>query len=164
MTAEVRAKFRVERRDFTLDVDLSLPGRGITALFGHSGSGKTTCLRAIAGLERAPAGYLEVGGEVWQDESRGLFVPPHRRALGVVFQEASLFPHLSVRGNMEFGQKRASTAATRFALPEIAVVTLMSPVSVIREDPPSMLKWPCQCLVSISISPTPRETARLMSR
>ena len=120
MTFQISAKFRVDRKDFELDVDLTLPGRGVTALFGHSGSGKTTCLRAMAGLERASDGYFALGEEVWQDESRGLFVPPHRRALGVVFQEASLFPHLSVRGNMEFGQKRTSTAATRFSLTEIA--------------------------------------------
>ncbi|WP_153145873.1 molybdenum ABC transporter ATP-binding protein [Dechloromonas sp. H13] len=120
MSGEIRARFRVDRGEFTLDVDLALPGRGVSALFGHSGSGKTTCLRALAGLERAAAGYVAVGDEVWQDESRGLFVPPHRRALGVVFQEASLFPHLSVRGNMEFGQKRASTATNGFRLPAIA--------------------------------------------
>lgn len=120
MTFQISAKFRVDRKDFKLDVDLTLPGRGVTALFGHSGSGKTTCLRAMAGLERASAGYFALGDEVWQDESRGLFVPPHRRALGVVFQEASLFPHLSVRGNMEFGQKRTSTAASCFALSDIA--------------------------------------------
>jgi len=120
MSLQIRAKFRVDRKAFNLDVDLSLPERGVTALFGHSGSGKTTCLRAMAGLERAAGGYFSLGDEVWQDESRGLFVPPHRRALGVVFQEASLFPHLSVRGNMEFGQKRASTTATRFSLPDIA--------------------------------------------
>ncbi len=120
MSDGIRARFRVDRKDFALDVDLSLPGRGITALFGHSGSGKTTCLRALAGLERAPQGYCAIGSEVWQDEAQNLFVPTHRRALGMVFQEASLFPHLSVRGNMEFGQKRTSTAARRFSLPEIA--------------------------------------------
>ena len=120
MSGEIRARFRVDRKDFALDVDLSLPGRGITALFGHSGSGKTTCLRALAGLERAPTGYCAIGNAVWQDESQGLFVPPHRRALGFVFQEASLFPHLSVRRNMEFGQKRTSTATNRFSLPEVA--------------------------------------------
>ena len=103
MTFQISAKFRVDRGNFNLDVDLSLPGRGITALFGHSGSGKTTCLRAMAGLERAPDGYFTLGDEVWQDEARRHFVPPHRRAIGVVFQEASLFPHLSVRANMEVG-------------------------------------------------------------
>ena len=120
MSLEIQARFRVDRSAFTLDVDLTMPDRGVTALFGHSGSGKTTVLRAMAGLERAPAGYFALGSEVWQDESRGRFVPPHQRALGVVFQEASLFPHLSVRGNMDFGQKRTSTAARRFSLPEIA--------------------------------------------
>ncbi|HXE37729.1 MAG TPA: molybdenum ABC transporter ATP-binding protein [Azonexus sp.] len=120
MSAEIRARFLVERRDFRLDVDLALPGRGITALFGHSGSGKTTCLRAMAGLERAGQAYFAIGDEVWQDEARGRFVPPHRRALGVVFQEASLFPHLSVRGNMEYGQKRAAAPADAYSLPAIA--------------------------------------------
>jgi molybdate transport system ATP-binding protein len=128
MSQEIRARFRIDRGDFKLDVDLNLPGRGISALFGHSGSGKTTCLRAMAGLERAPDGYFAIGDEVWQDEARGLFLPPHRRALGMVFQEASLFPHLSVRGNMAFGQKRAekytekhAAAGERvFSLPAVA--------------------------------------------
>ena len=120
MSVEIRAKFRVDRNNFKLDVDLTLPGRGISALFGHSGSGKTTCLRAMAGLERTTNGYFALGDEVWQDEAQNRFIPTHQRALGMVFQEASLFPHLSVRGNIEFGQKRASTAGKGFALPEIA--------------------------------------------
>ena len=91
---------------FALDVDLHVPGRGVTALYGHSGSGKTTCLRCIAGLERAEDGFIQINDDVWQDSRNGLFVPPHKRALGYVFQEASLFPHVSVRGNLEFGLKR----------------------------------------------------------
>ena len=91
---------------FALDVDLQLPGRGVTALYGHSGSGKTTCLRCIAGLEHAAEGFVQINDEVWQDSQKGLFVPAHKRALGYVFQEASLFPHLSVRANLEFGLKR----------------------------------------------------------
>ncbi len=120
MSNDIRARFRIDRKDFSLDVDLALPGRGITALFGHSGSGKTTCLRAMAGLERAPGGHFAIDGEVWQDEANGLFVPTHQRALGMVFQEASLFPHLSVRGNMEFGQKRVAVATSPGRLSEIA--------------------------------------------
>jgi len=124
MSGEIQARFCVERGEFKLDMDLTLPERGISALFGHSGSGKTTCLRAMAGLERAPGGYFAIGDEVWQDEARDFFVPPHQRALGVVFQEASLFPHLSVHGNMEFGQKRvqkhAPAGERRFALAEVA--------------------------------------------
>ncbi|WP_426099745.1 molybdenum ABC transporter ATP-binding protein [Pseudomonas sp. PSPC3-3] len=98
---------------FALEVDLHLPGRGVTALYGHSGSGKTTCLRCIAGLERAADGFVQVNDEVWQDSRSGLFVPPHKRALGYVFQEASLFPHLSVRANLEFGLKRIPRAQLR---------------------------------------------------
>lgn len=91
---------------FALDVDVHVPGRGVTALYGHSGSGKTTCLRCIAGLERAEEAFIQVNDEVWQDSRKGLFVPPHKRALGYVFQEPSLFAHLSVRANLEFGLKR----------------------------------------------------------
>ncbi|MDO8208450.1 MAG: molybdenum ABC transporter ATP-binding protein [Gallionella sp.] len=101
----IHARFQLERADFTLDVDTQLPAQGITALFGPSGSGKTTLLRCIAGLERA-AGLLQVNGETWQDETT--FLPAHRRPLGYVFQESSLFPHLSIRANLEYGYKRAA--------------------------------------------------------
>jgi molybdate transport system ATP-binding protein len=107
MSTSIRAQLRIERPDFCLNVDLNLPDEGVSALYGHSGSGKTTCLRAMAGLERAPAGYFAIGDEVWQDESKGVFVPTYQRALGMVFQEASLFPHLSVQRNIEFGQRRS---------------------------------------------------------
>ena len=79
------------RRGFTLDVSLALPARGVSALFGPSGCGKTTVLRALAGLERA-AGRVALGGEVWQDDASGAFVPTHRRAIGYVIQEGGLFP------------------------------------------------------------------------
>lgn len=105
---------------FALDVDLHLPGRGVTALYGHSGSGKTTCLRCIAGLERAEDGFVQINQEVWQDSRNGVFVPPHKRALGYVFQEASLFPHLSVRANLEFGLKRIARALRRVDLAQAA--------------------------------------------
>ncbi|HJR31533.1 MAG TPA: molybdenum ABC transporter ATP-binding protein [Pseudomonas sp.] len=102
----IQTRLKLTYSGFTLDVDLQLPGRGVTALYGHSGSGKTTCLRCIAGLERAEQGFIQVNDEVWQDSDKRIFVPPHQRALGYVFQEASLFPHLSVRANLEFGLKR----------------------------------------------------------
>ncbi|MES2879344.1 MAG: molybdenum ABC transporter ATP-binding protein [Pseudomonadota bacterium] len=120
MSPDIHARFRLNRRDFSLDIDLVLPGRGVTALFGHSGSGKTTCLRAMAGLERPPGGRFAIGDEVWQDDSLGIFVPTHRRALGYVFQEASLFEHLSVRRNMEFGQQRTASADQHFKLDSVA--------------------------------------------
>ncbi len=110
--APIQARFHLQRPGFELDVDLSLPGQGVTALFGRSGSGKTTVLRAIAGLERIPEGYLSVGGQTWQQGSH--FMPTYVRPLGYVFQEASLFPHLSVRGNVEFGLKRIAPGSRRF--------------------------------------------------
>ena len=101
----IRAHFNVEHAGFAMKLQLDLPGRGVTALFGHSGSGKTTILRAIAGLDRYAGGLLEVNGVTWQDAA--VFVPAHQRAVGYVFQEASLFPHLTVRGNLDFARKRA---------------------------------------------------------
>ena len=112
--SQIRATFRIDRGDFQLDVDLALPSHGVTALFGHSGSGKTTVLRAIAGLEHAPGGYFALGDTVWQDDAKGIFVPPHQRALGYVFQEASLFEHLTVESNLAFGHKRIPESERRF--------------------------------------------------
>ena len=116
MTA-IHARFKLDYPNFALDVDLDLPGRGITAFFGPSGSGKTTLLRCIAGLERASEALLKVHGELWQDESR--FLPVHRRPLGYVFQEASLFSHLSVRQNLEYGYKRIPAAERTVQLEQV---------------------------------------------
>ncbi len=116
----IRARFRLDWPGFVLDVDLALPGRGVTALFGPSGSGKTTVLRCMAGLERA-RGSLTVNGVTWQDATT--FLPTHRRPLGYVFQEASLFPHLSAQGNLEYGLRRVPAAARRVSL-EQAVALL----------------------------------------
>ena len=110
----IDARFRIERTDFLLDVELELPVRGITGVFGPSGCGKTTLLRALAGLEHSDTGYLKVGDEVWQDSKR--FIPTHRRALGYVFQEASLFEHLSVIKNLHYGLKRLDTKQQRVSL------------------------------------------------
>jgi molybdate transport system ATP-binding protein len=99
------------RADFQLQVECELPSRGITALFGRSGSGKTTVLRCIAGLERAARASVRFNGEVWQDQRQ--FVPTHRRPLGYVFQESSLFAHLNVRGNLEYGLRRVPAAQRR---------------------------------------------------
>ncbi|MBI6908201.1 molybdenum ABC transporter ATP-binding protein [Pseudomonas palleroniana] len=109
----MEVRLQLDYSGFALDVDLHLPGRGVTALYGHSGSGKTTCLRCIAGLERAADGFIRINDEVWQDSRKGVFVPPHKRAIGYVFQEASLFAHLSVRANLEFGLKRIPRALRR---------------------------------------------------
>jgi molybdate transport system ATP-binding protein len=112
----IHARFKLARADFTLDVDTHFPSTGITALFGPSGSGKTTLLRCIAGLERAD-GLLQINNETWQDDSR--FVPTHQRPLGYVFQEASLFPHLSVRANLEYGYRRIKPTDCRVPLEQV---------------------------------------------
>ncbi|MDR3391271.1 MAG: molybdenum ABC transporter ATP-binding protein [Sulfuriferula sp.] len=112
----VHARFKLDYSGFSLNVDLDLPGNGVTALFGHSGSGKTTLLRAIAGLERVPGGYLAVNGSVWQDDAQGIFLPTHQRPLGYVFQEASLFAHLDIRRNLEYGLKRVPQQQRRVSL------------------------------------------------
>lgn len=111
----INARLRLRRTDFMLDVDLQLPGHGVSALFGPSGCGKTTCLRAIAGLTRA-AGRVQVNGELWQDDATRAWLPTHQRQLGYVFQEASLFPHLDVRRNMEYGLRRLPPERRRVPL------------------------------------------------
>jgi molybdate transport system ATP-binding protein len=98
----IRAEFHNVLGNFTLNAAFEVPARGITALFGPSGCGKTTVLRCIAGLIRVKDGYFDIDGEIWQDPDQ-TFIPTYRRPLGYVFQEASLFPHLSVRRNLLFG-------------------------------------------------------------
>lgn len=103
----IQGNFHIQREDFSLDVDFRLPSQGITAIFGPSGCGKTTLLRAIAGLERCPRGRLSIDGQLWQEDK--LWLPPHKRPIGYVFQEASLFEHLDVRGNLEYAMSRAKS-------------------------------------------------------
>jgi len=110
----IEARFNTTQGDFTLDVDLSLPGQGITVLFGPSGCGKTTLLRAIAGLDKHPGAFLKVSDAIWQSDRD--FVPPHKRNLGYVFQEASLFAHLSVRSNIEYGIRRVPQTGRQSSL------------------------------------------------
>lgn len=110
----IEAKFCIDRGDFMLDVDLHVPSKGITALYGPSGCGKSTLLRAIAGLEQHPQGVLKVAGKTWQDEDT--FIPPHSRPFGYVFQEASLFPHLTVQRNLEYGFKRVPQSERRVSI------------------------------------------------
>ena len=105
----IDAQLQLVRGDFSLNVDLQLPGRGITALFGPSGCGKTTLLRAVAGLARG-RGRVALGADVWQDDSARRWLPTHQRPLGYVIQEAALFPHLDVAANLAYGQRRSAQA------------------------------------------------------
>ncbi|OOY28234.1 molybdenum ABC transporter ATP-binding protein [Thioclava sp. L04-15] len=93
---------------FTLDIGLRAPD-GVTALFGPSGAGKTTVVNAVAGLLRPERGRIAVNGEVLLDTEAGIFLPPHARRVGYVFQDARLFPHLSVKSNLLYGRRFASS-------------------------------------------------------
>lgn len=101
----IEVRFKGGLGGFSLDAAFEVPSRGVTGLFGPSGSGKTSVLRAIAGLQRLE-GYCAVGGDIWQDGKH--FRPTHKRPVGYVFQEASLFPHLSVKGNLLYGFTRSA--------------------------------------------------------
>jgi len=113
----VEARLTIRRGGFELHADWTVPLPGVTAVFGRSGTGKTSLLRAIAGLDRHAGGFLRVGGECWQ-EGR-VFVPAHRRRVGFVPQEASLFDHLGVKGNLEYGWRRTPSRERRFDLDSV---------------------------------------------
>lgn len=112
--------------DFNLDVQFQAPARGITALFGRSGSGKTSVLRAVAGLQRAEQGIVKINAEVWQDANQ--FVPTFKRPLGYVFQEASLFPHLSVRRNLEYGWRRTAQSERHIRFDDVVELLGIAPL------------------------------------
>ena len=130
----LRVHLKMQQGSFELDAQFSAPPAGVTALFGPSGSGKSTLLRCIAGLEQGH-GWLRVNGEPWQNETT--FMPVHKRPLGYVFQEASLFPHLSVRANLEYGYKRIA-AAQRKVQPEQVIEWLGLDRIIGRGDPASL--------------------------
>jgi molybdate transport system ATP-binding protein len=127
--AAIEARLHGKLGAFELDVDLQAEAAGVTALIGPSGCGKTTLLRCLAGLCRL-AGSVTFKGAVWQDAHH--FEPAHRRPVGYVFQEASLFPHLSVRQNLTFGLRRAATATT---VPFDAAVDLLNLTPLLERSP-----------------------------
>jgi len=97
---ELRFDIRFHRPGFTLEIEESVPLQGITALTGPSGSGKTSLLRVLAGLETCHTAHVRFGDETWDT------LPTHERGIGYVFQDARLFNHLDVAGNLAFGAKR----------------------------------------------------------
>jgi molybdate transport system ATP-binding protein len=129
----IRAQFRGTIGKFALDAGFTAPAKGVTALFGPSGCGKTTVLRCLAGLLRIN-GVCEIDGEVWQDES-GAFLPTYKRPLGYVFQEASLFQHLSVRRNLLFGAPRHNSDGTKGGIVFDEVVELLGITRLLDRSP-----------------------------
>jgi molybdate transport system ATP-binding protein len=120
----------IERRfpAFALTVAEDLALDGITAMFGPSGSGKTTLLRIIAGLDRAASGRIALGDDVWQDDARGIFVPPHRRGVGYVFQDARLFSHLSVAENLRYAERRSRKESRRIEFDDVVRALDLAPL------------------------------------
>ena len=131
----IQARFDLTYPGFALHAELQVHARGVIALFGPSGSGKTTLLRCIAGLEPMANGMLQVKDEVWQSGAN--FLPTYQRPLGYVFQEASLFPHLSVRQNLEYGLKRVPPEQRKVQLEQ--VVEWLGLSKLIGRDSPAGL-------------------------
>jgi molybdate transport system ATP-binding protein len=136
LTQGIQARFQLGYdqsaiNSFELDIDIDIPGQGITAIFGESGSGKTSLLRCIAGLENNAFGCLNVNGELWQNAS--VFVPTHKRSLGYVFQEASLFEHLTSMGNLCYAIKRNNQTANPELLEQ--VVSVMGIEGILEQFP-----------------------------
>jgi molybdate transport system ATP-binding protein len=132
MSLEVQ--IRQDFAGFALDVTFAAPP-GVTALFGRSGSGKTTVVNAVAGLLRPQAGRVVVDGRVLLDTQAGIRVPVHRRRIGYVFQEARLFPHLTVRQNLLYGRWMRGGSGG----PELAHVLEMLGIGALLERRPGAL-------------------------
>jgi molybdate transport system ATP-binding protein len=124
----VQSRFKIQYKQFQLDTDLEFPDEGVTVVFGRSGSGKTTFLRCLAGLERSPSGYMNFGDRVWQDTSNNTFVPVHQRPIGMVFQEARLFPHLSVRENLNYGYRRIAPELRKITFDQVTELMDLHPL------------------------------------
>jgi molybdate transport system ATP-binding protein len=120
-------KARMQRGDFSLDANFATDSR-VTSIFGPSGAGKTTLVNVIAGLVRPKTGLVVVDGAVLLDTARGIDIPAHRRRIGYVFQDSRLFPHLSVRQNLLYGQWFAPLDIRRTALDEVAELLDLAPL------------------------------------
>ena len=118
--------------EFDLQINHSMPVESIIGLFGPSGCGKSTLLRIISGLERNAQGQIRFGGEVWQDTSRGIFVLPHKRCVGYVFQDVRLFPHLTVAGNLRYAEKRSRGADSKIDIEGVVAALDLAPLMTRR--------------------------------
>ena len=133
---EIAFDVRIAFGEFDLQIDHRMPIEGIVGLFGPSGCGKSTLLRIISGLERKSRGKIRFGNEVWQDTARGVFVPPHRRGVGYVFQDVRLFPHLTVAGNLRYAAKRSRRVDS--AIDIEGVVAALDLASLMTRRPSSL--------------------------
>ena len=116
---ELDFDLRISFGDFTLAIEQRVPLHGITALFGPSGCGKSTLLRILAGLERGASGRIALKGESWQAGDGRKALPTHRRGIGYVFQDARLFPHLDVAGNLRYAERRSQGSEQRIHFDQV---------------------------------------------
>ena len=107
-------KLKLQRENFTIDVDFNIPKKGVLGIFGHSGSGKTTVLRCLAGLEEKAQGQITFNKQIWLNDRQQLTT--QQRHLGYIFQESRLFPHMTVAANLDYGQQRNPTPANSHKL------------------------------------------------
>lgn len=119
--------------DFTVELNEEVALSGITALFGPSGSGKSTVLRILAGLESRAKGRVVFDGTVWADSTEGTFLPPHRRPVGLVFQDGRLFPHLSVMGNLRYAETRSPAQQRAIAFDQVVEALDLS--ALLKREP-----------------------------
>lgn len=118
----------LRRGNFLLEARFTAPQAGVVALFGRSGCGKTTLVNLISGLLRPDSGRIEIGGDVLLDSALGRHVAPERRQVGYVFQDARLFPHLSVAGNLDYGRRRARGRDRAIALDDVVELLALAPL------------------------------------
>ncbi|QWG15715.1 molybdenum ABC transporter ATP-binding protein [Bradyrhizobium sediminis] len=133
---QIQAAFRGRLGGFQLDASFSAPATGATAIFGPSGCGKTTVARCLAGLHYLPGSFCAVDGEIWQDQSG--FRKAHQRPIGYVFQEASLFPHLSVRRNLLYGAPRDVLAPRADGIGFDEVIDLLGLARLLDRSPQNL--------------------------
>jgi molybdate transport system ATP-binding protein len=124
----LEVSLRKQRAGFALAAQFALPTPGVIALFGRSGSGKTTLVNLMAGLLQADAGRMRLDEEVFLDTAAGIDVPPERRHLGCVFQDARLFPHLTVEGNLRYGARRARGRTAFIGFAEVVELLGIAPL------------------------------------
>lgn len=129
----IEASFQLQLDKFQLNAQLQLPAHGITVISGASGSGKTLLLRCMAGLEKPQTGYCKVKAELWQDSAPNYFLAAYQRSVGYVFQEACLFPHLTVQQNIDYGRKRVRKAGSWLDLDY--VIDLLNIGSLLKRKP-----------------------------
>jgi molybdate transport system ATP-binding protein len=129
---EIAFDVRIAFGEFDLQIDHRMPIEGIVGLFGPSGCGKSTLLRIMSGLERNARGQIRFGDEVWQDTARGIFMPPHKRGVGYVFQDVRLFPHLSVAGNLRYADKRSRRVDSAIDIEGVVAALDLAPLMTRR--------------------------------